>query len=250
MKMLFPVLLLTLVACAKNDASMPPETTAPSAATATEGAPGTDATTTTVAPSAEVPQVLGPKLLPVDEGAGDPSFAKYREELLAEVRSRNTEAVAARVDPNIRTTFGDGGGLDDFRKVLAQPGRWESLERALTLGGRFVGEGETRSFWAPYVYSAWPDRHDAFESLVVTGENVPLRESAADDGRVVATLTHDIVTRVEPGADLAAPFVQVKTADGLTGFVSTSAVLSPVGYRAGFMKKDGEWRMNAFVAGD
>lgn len=253
MKRMAP-LLLFVVACSETvaptdtavsqTATVAPDTTLTT--TASETAP---ATVTEPEPEA-IPTVMGPKLLPVDQASQDPALVDYRRDLLEEVRSRNIEAVAARVDRNIRTTFGSGGGLKDFRRILGEPGVWEQLERALELGGTFVGEGETRAFWTPYVYSAWPDRHDAFESLVVIGEDVPLRETPEEGGRIVATMTHDIVQRVNPGSDLEESFVHIKTADGRTGFVATSSVWSPVGYRAGFNLVDGEWKMTGFVAGD
>jgi hypothetical protein len=196
------------------------------------------------APSPELPRVEGPKLPPVDEGTQDASFAAYRAELVAAVRARDAERVAALSDPDIRLSFGGDGGAKALRDALARPGVWEDFEQLLSLGGKFQGEGETRSFWAPYVYSAWPDRQDAFESMVVIGADVPLRESNAADAKTIALLSHDIVARAE------GPSVNVKTADARTGWVDPRNLRSPVGYRAGFMKSGGRWRMNALVAGD
>jgi hypothetical protein len=218
------------------------ETAAPTATASTTTASGTTATATTTSP----PSVNGPKLLPVDVATSDPSLVAFRDELLAAVRKRDAGAVVALSDPKIRTSFGGGGGAADLRKALQEPGVWEDLERLLTQGGQFVGEGEQRSFWAPYVYSAWPDAHDAFQFLAVTGEDIPLHQSADASSPVIATLAHDIVERKEKQGD----WQQVKTADGHTGWVEARSVRSPVGYRAGFLKIAGKWKMNALVAGD
>lgn len=184
--------------------------------------------------------------MPVDDAPQDAALVAYRTQLLDAVRRRDADAVVALVDPKIRTSFGDGGGANEFRKTLAKEGVLEDLELVLSRGGTFQGEGESRSFWAPYVYSAWPDQHDAFQSLAVIEDNVPLREGKDASSPVVATLAYDIVTLVISEGALR----QVKTADGKVGWVDAKHVRSPVGYRAGFNKVQGQWRMNAFVAGD
>lgn len=201
-------------------------------------APEAVTTTTTAETSqAPAPAVKGPKLLPVDEGERDPEFAAYRKELLDAVRRRDAEGVVALADPKIRTDFGGGGGPDALRRTLSTDGVWRDLETALSLGGTFLS-GD--AFWTPYVYSKWPDGEDAFEALVVIGENVPLRDT---NGTTIATLSHDIVQRTDTRG-------QVKTADGKVGTVDPAKLWSPVGYRAGFNKIDGKWRMTGFVAGD
>jgi hypothetical protein len=253
--LLIPLLILPL-ACRENPSSESQAVTTASETSVTE----TSATETTVtettatqatatAPSA--PAVQGPKLTPVDEATSDPSLVAFRNELLAAVRKRDAEAVVALADPKIRTSFGGGDGAADFKRSLAQKGVWEDFESLITQGGKFVGEGPGRSFWAPYVYSAWPDAHDAFASLAVTGENVPLYESADKSSPVIATLSYDIVQRAGDVGRDAGEWQNVKTADGHTGWVEARSVRSPVGYRAGFLKnKDGKWQINALVAGD
>lgn len=239
--LLIPLFILAL-ACRENRESHV-------VTTATETTETSATETTATAPSA--PSVQGPKLTPVDEATSDPSLVAFRNELLAAVRKRDADAVVALADPKIRTSFGGGGGAADFKRNLAQKGVWEDFELLLTQGGTFVGEGPGRSFWAPYVYSAWPDAHDAFASLAVTGENVPLYESADKSSPVIATLSYDIVQRAgDIGRDVG-EWQNVKTADGHTGWVEARSVRSPVGYRAGFLKnKDGKWQINALVAGD
>jgi hypothetical protein len=231
--LLLIALVLLPIACRE---SAPPET---ATATVTE-------TAATPAAPAAAPVVNGPKLQPVDDAAKDPSLIAFRDELLAAVKRRDADAVVAMADPKIRTTFGEGGGTTAFREALAKPGVWEDLEQILTQGGKFQGE----SFWAPYVYSAWPDAHDAFQFLAITSENVPLHESADATSPVLATLAYDIVERAgEPGRD-EGPWRHVKTADGKTGWVEAHNIRSPIGYRAGFLKSEGKWKMNALVAGD
>lgn len=225
-------------------------TTAAATAPSTETATGTvTATATAPATSAAIalpaaPPVKGPKLRPVDEAPSESSFAAYRAELLAAVRARDVEKIVALSDPKIRTDFGGGGGTNALRSSLRDEKTVADLEQLLTLGGTFRGEGAQRSFWAPYVYSAWPDAQDAFESLAVLGENVPLRASDAPNAPMNVALSYDIVRRHD------APGKNVKTADGRIGWVDPKLLRSPIALRAGFMQSGGKWRMNALVAGD
>ena len=200
------------------------------------------ATTATATPAA--PQVTGPKLTPIDEAKKDPSLAAFRDGLLAAVRRHDVDAVVAAADPKIRTSFGAGGGAEVLRQMLQRPETWTDLEQILSLGGTFVA-GSREAFFAPYVYSAWPEAHDAFTALAVIAENVPLKESPT--GATTATLSYNIVDRV---GDPHEGWQKIKLSDDRTGFVETKFLRSPIGYRAGFNKSGKNWRMTALVAGD
>ena len=232
MRWLAPLLLVLAIACNRET----PE--------ARQSAPPVTTTTTAPAsaPPPAPPTVPGPKLAFVDEATRDPLLVAYRNELLAAVHARDAKALAALVDPHIRMSFGDANGPRELERMLAEGNLWEELEQVLTLGGTFR-EG---MFWAPYVYSAFPDTYDAFTTLVIVGDDVPLREKPQRDAPAVATLSRNIVERVSEEKGWS----RIKTADGRTGWVEARFVRSPVGYRAGFIKTAKGWRMNAMVAGD
>src|SRR5690349_16385306 len=101
--------------------------------------------------------VLFALLLPVDEAKRDPSFAAYRDLLLEAVHNRDEAMLVKLVDPKIRTGFGGEGGAEDFRKQVKEHDLWPELEWILTHGGTWRGSGSAKTFWAPYVYSQWPD---------------------------------------------------------------------------------------------
>ncbi|HEX6097068.1 MAG TPA: SH3 domain-containing protein [Thermoanaerobaculia bacterium] len=237
--MKFAFALLFLAACAREKVVESPSRPVDETATTTSStARPLEDPKTPPAP----PAVNGPKLAFLDEAAKDPSFVTYRDQLLAAVRARDKKAVLALSDPSIRTSFGGDGGAAELEHVLTED-LFQELEQILALGGTFR-EG---MFWAPYVYSAWPEPHDAFETLAVIAEDVPLRESADAGAPAIATLSRDLVKR---GQGAPGPWTKVETADGKTGFVESKLVRSPVDYRAGFIKSDAGWRMNALVAGD
>lgn len=188
--------------------------------------------------------------MPVDEGAKDASFAAFRTGLLDIGRKRDAAAFMKIVNPKIRTSFGPGGGSGDFRKSWKpedpQSPLWEEMEHILTHGGTFNKVSEQLQFWAPYVYSAWGDNGpDAFQFFAVIDENVPLRESKDASSKSIATLSYDIVKREEEQQ----PWTRVTTADNRTGWVESKHLRSPIGYRAGFTKRSGQWKMDALVSG-
>jgi SH3 domain-containing protein len=181
-------------------------------------------------------------LLPVDEAKRDPSFAAYRQELLAAVRQHDDAALAKLVDPKIRTGFGGEGGVADFRRQIKERKLWPELEWVVSHGGSWQGE----TFCAPYVYSKWPDAVDSFQGFAVTGKGVALR-SSPKTGRIVTRLDYDVVTIA--GAEQQG-WRKVKTGSGKVGWVSTAYLRSPVGYRSCFGKTPNGWRMQLFVSGD
>lgn len=190
--------------------------------------------------------ILFAMLMPADEAKRDPSFVAYRDLLTEAVRNRDEAMLVKLVDPKIRTGFGGEGGAADFRKQMKEHNLWPELEWIVSHGGSWRDEGKDKTFCAPYVYSNWPERLDAFQSLAVTGNGVALR-SAPKTGRVLTRLSYDIVTI--SGAEQNG-WRRVKTSGGRSGWVSTAYLRSPVGYRACFAKTADGWKMQLLVAGD
>jgi hypothetical protein len=272
MKVLISALLLALLAsCSRTETTTTKTTTVTETTDTIATAPpssmdtsttstatlATDTSTTTtgsaVTTTVATPATRTFRLMPVDEGSNDASFVAYRESLLGAVRKRDRTALLALVDPVIRTSFGGDGGQGDLAKQwkLDQKNSpiWSELEWILTHGGSFTAGAPDPTFWAPYVYSKWPDGEDAFSFVAVTDSNVPLLESASAGSKTITQLDHDIVRLVNRPDDASAPW-QVQTNDGKQGYVDARFIRSPIGYRAGFVKKNGAWKMNALVAGD
>ncbi len=192
-------------------------------------------------------------LCPIDEGDRDASFASYRRQLRAAVKRRDANALLELVDPAIRTSFGAGGGRDAFRKLLSDQESgarvWQEISDAIALGGTFRGVGPERMFWAPYVYSAWPEKLDAFTHMAVVRNDAPLRRSPAANAPVMRMLDWAIVELIAAGSKDPA-WRHVRTADGASGWIRAADLRSPIAYRAGFRQAKGAWKMSAFVSGD
>jgi hypothetical protein len=219
-----------------------------------ESRPDSSVTPTPAPVTPAVPVVTGPKLMPVDEATNDPTLVAFRTQILDIVRRKDVAALLALVDPKIRTSFGGGGGTADLRRQwkLDEPDSqlWNELDEIFRNGGRFQQGGDTPRFWAPYVYSAWPDSHDAFTHFAVLGQNVPLRSGPTEAAPPIATLSYDIVEGIDSAEEHPADFRRIRTADKREGWVAAKSIRSPIGYRAGVVKKPEGWRIEALVAGD
>ena len=187
------------------------------------------------------------RLLPVDQAATQPDFFTFRARLQAAIARRDEAAVIAAADPGIRTSFGDDEGIASLRAKLRDPEGtvWADLATALALGGTFQSPD---SFVSPYVFAAWPDRFDSFECAAVVGDRVRVRASTGPGSAVVRTVSYEIVQVLPTQGDAAA--TRVRFPNGVTGFIATPYVRSPIDYRAIFQKTGGQWRLRAFVAGD
>lgn len=214
--------------------------------------------------SAEPPPAAAPaaqcvpaayRLCPSEQAVADPAFAQFRQQLRDAVRDRNDAVLMALVDPKVRVSFGDGGGYDAFRKAWNLPSAdsalWTELEQILALGGSFRGEPGNQMFWAPYVYSSWPEAIDAFEHVAAVRGDVVLFQKADSTSPQLAPAGWAILKVLRDPDELpAGAWRHVSTLDGREGWVRSSEVRSPIGYRAGFSNRSGHWKLEALVAGD
>jgi hypothetical protein len=223
------------------------------------------------------------KLMPVDEAFRETSFPPFRNSLLRSIGMRDTNALYQAIDSNIHWSFGAKAGITSFKNFW-KPGRkdspiWKTLEDILNMGGKFRSE-DPATFWAPYVYAAWPEGKDApdpFGYSAVISNSAKVYESEDSNSAAIATLDHDFVKVLrdqlapapaskpiakpkkgtKPTSTIPEPILpprpywtHIKLEDGRSGFIRTSDIRSQLDYRAAFKKKNGEWKMVALIAGD
>jgi hypothetical protein len=201
------------------------------------------------------------RLPPVDEADKDPSFKAFRDALIDAVKRKDTQFVLSVVARDIVSDFGGGNGIDNFKSKwrlgkIGESKLWVELDAVLSMGGSFrVDEGK-KTFWAPYVYSTWPDDFDCGEDAqcyAVTGDHVNARREPGSTAPIVASLSYDIVkSRIEDTESKKTPegWTRVIVPGGAAGYVATRFLRSPGDYRAGFANVKGKWLMTTFVAGD
>ncbi|HEX8368589.1 MAG TPA: SH3 domain-containing protein [Pyrinomonadaceae bacterium] len=203
------------------------------------------------------------KVLPVDEGKTDASFSAFREKTLQAARRRDVKYILSIVEPNIKNTFGDSNGIEEFKKMWKINGRqsefWDEFITVLTNGGAFFkrrGAPKKQIFQAPYTFTEFPEDLDAIEHQIIFGNNVNLRSQPETSAPVVAALSYNIVkvdfenSVKDENKEDKYLWLKVETLGGKKGFVNARYVRSPVDYRAVFEKRNGKWKMVTFVAGD
>jgi hypothetical protein len=201
------------------------------------------------------------KLPPADEADKDPSFKTFRDGLIDAVKRKDTQFILGILASDILNDFGGGNGIDNFKAKwrLNKTGEsklWSELDTVLSMGGSFRVENGKRTFWAPYVYSTWPDDFDCGEDAqcyAVTGDHVNVRREPSSTSPIVASLSYDIVkSKIEDTESGKTPegWTRVIVPGGAGGFVATRFLRSPGDYRAGFARVKGKWVMTAFIAGD
>jgi hypothetical protein len=149
-------------------------------------------------------------------------------------------------------SFGDGSGpLEAIQVMRREPGRWIILERILKLGGKFKTFDEFSSPVRMFIchctlFAEFGDGSEVFNIAVVTGENVNVRAGPSTTASVITQLSHWVVQALPPSNE-ADKWVKIRTNEGKDGFVNTNYIAWPIGYRAGFQKHEGQWKLRFFL---
>jgi len=215
------------------------------------------------------------KAYPRNDLYKDSSLTNFICKLQYAIFKKDKAYLLSIVDPNIKLGFGGDDGKAAFERIW-EPGKndspiWFTLSKLISLGGTYSGfflkDEDKDGFVFPYVYSVeiTDEKLDVFSVMMVTGENVNVREKPDKTSKVVGKLSYDIVLA---DYNKSYPAFQDKKTEGLTyygekewyyittqdqkisGYVYWDYVWSPVGYRLFFNKTGDEWRMTGLIAGD
>jgi hypothetical protein len=194
-----------------------------------------------------------PRLPPVDQAASAPDFFAFRARLQTALAQRDQQAVIAALHKDVKLSFGGDVGVDDFKRMWtpqAPDSRlWQTLAAVLALGGTFAVDG---SFTAPYVFTKWPQKFDAFNHMAAIGSGIRVRAAPGATAAVIGALDFTIVELAGTSSPDAADtgWIKVKLPAGRVGFVDERYLRSPIDYRVNFAKIDGRWQITFFLAGD
>jgi hypothetical protein len=190
------------------------------------------------------------RLYPVDDTAREPAFRSYVGKLRSAVATRNTAALRKLVDDEVAV----GPAAEDkgwakfkakWRPDDPQDQRlWSAVADLLSVG--FIRE-HPNLFLSPYLVWRFPDGLSRRAHLVVVRDHAALRESPSLNAPSVATLSFDIVRRLEAPKDNEGlvQWVHVQTLDGRSGYVNARDVMSPIMPRAQFGLRRGRWLLIA-----
>jgi hypothetical protein len=199
------------------------------------------------------------KLLPVDEGAADVSWAQFRTWLLEALQRGDRKALASILDANILNPLEAPRGIAVFRKIWDLEGKDERLMRelpvVLQLGSVWYQPKKgARLLCAPYVPIKWPlDDVDPYNSGAITVKDALVKDGPSHGAKTLGSLNFDIVpVRDWEVADkeerLQQRWVKIRHA-GRDAYVSEEHIRSAIEYRACFAKTGAGWRMMEYVLG-
>lgn len=190
-----------------------------------------------------------------DDSATDPSFAKFRERLLAAARAGDVPALISMMPPSVRAFLEPSKPeslLARFGVGKEQP--WRALVNALELGAAKVGD----AFVAPSLTDMKLDMNRA----ALVARNVRMRSEPRSDAAILSTLSMEIVAldrthffdpelfhRSELPSGPAA-WARIVTPDGKIGYVYGRFVWAPDHLLFVFEKVGGEWKMTGVSSGD
>lgn len=195
-----------------------------------------------------------PRVPPVDESDRDASFAAFRRHLLDVIARRDGGALLSVVDPQVRMSPRNRPeGRGEFARFwqLRRPGTsevWAVLARVMELG--CVEDEHRGGFLAPSISARLPAGLNADWHEIVAKADEPLRARPEAGAPVVMTLDWHVVKRVSGMAPVPEDWMAVEVPGGPSGFVRKAALSNPLGYRALFQKRDGEWRITLLRSGD
>ena len=188
------------------------------------------------------------RFAPRNDCIGLPGAKQFFLTLENAVKNRDAEALLGITDAKVKLDFGGGAGLQTFRERLADPqGRlWPDLAKISALGCAHATNGD---MVMPSFADQQMDDVDVAKALIVTGRDVPVRQTAAAAAPAVDTVSWDAVSLIG-GFDPEAPFQHVTTAGGKDGYIASDHLRSPLDYRLRASHVGNGWRIVSFVNGD
>lgn len=211
------------------------------------------------------------KFYPINEVDKDSSLQLFVEKLKQAIAKKDKTFILASLDEEVESGQGGTNTIAYFKESWwskqDEPSFWFYLEHIINLGGAFdywnsEDENKGRVFVFPYVAKLElenPD--DYFYIAVITGKNVNLRTRPDLKAPVITQLTYDLVRYVGNESDVVEcagqnaigdpAWLKVKTLDNkYTGWVYWKYEHRAIDCRMYLKKKNGKWKIIAFVTGD
>jgi hypothetical protein len=191
-------------------------------------------------------------LPPVEQCRGDAEFSRVRQQVQKSVDKRDLEGLMSLMSEDVRVTFGGQSGPERFSDFWTASDQdqellWSKLASALRLGCAQAMDGEGNPYRAIPAMFVTGDGLDGFSTWASLPGAV-LR--AKPDPKAAAKMRLPSWTVLSEVEHDGGSWIQVRTPKGRSGYVSTEEVRSLLDYRLIFGRRDGQWRITAFIAGD
>jgi len=191
------------------------------------------------------------RLPPVERCGGDPEFTAVRTRLEQVIQQKDIDGLLSLTAQNVRVTFGGHYSREDFKQHWGrskdQSELWKELRRATKLGCATAIDGQGEEYRAmPAMFVTGGDL-DGFATWVALPEAIM---RARPSPKAPVRMRLPAWTVLEEVDHDGGPWIEARTPKGRKGFVSTDQARSIIDYRIIFGRRDGEWKITAFVAGD
>ena len=196
---------------------------------------------------------LAAKSVPPQDRCGDAEGAdQFRMALAMATANRDADLLRPLVDPQVHLDFGGGTGWDLLRERLDDPDYdlWSELDKVQRLGCGIFSEDRGGEMYMPYYWAVDPGTDDPFATFFVVGSDVPMHAARDASSKLVTKLDWDVVTLIDELSEDQPTLAKVRTASGREGFVAWDRLRSQVDYRMIVGRRDGDWRIVTFIAGD
>lgn len=194
-------------------------------------------------------QQEGFRIAPVDDTDRDPEFRSFAAKLNKVALKRDVKGLKKLVDPEVVTGTGRKSDPEEkgwnafvarWRPADKDSVVWETLIDILSLG---CVRMHPRLYVGPYLVWKFPRELDRRRYLVLTKDQMVLRETPDRDGRAVATLGFDVVERSGKSSPDGG-WVRIRV-NGKDGWVQSQFAHSVETPRVQFAKEDTGWRIVA-----
>lgn len=186
---------------------------------------------------------------PRDECSAKDGGAAFLAALGSAVRARDANALADLASPDIFLDFGGGGGREAVIEMFrGGSDKWKELDAIMALGCAFDEEYE--ALLLPWFFDQDLGDADPFSTMVTLGDEVPLRERPSRSAKPRARLNWQLVHVYEVEVDDPGYRTVAVIGSDREGYIEVHKLRSQLDYRVRVEKREGEWRITAFVAGD
>lgn len=215
---------------------------------------GVDESVTWRSISGQLPQAIVFKLKPPDVADLDESFLIYLDALRQAVAARDLAGVLSRSAENVIVSWGQPERPVGLAALLASDDGaavWEQLQGVLAAP---VAEGGDGAYCAPWFSClAMPDEAglvEPFETVFVTGENVPVYAETSDRSEPLLLLSWDAVRLAGPLDD--GPWMKVILPADRTGYIARDRVRMMFDTRVDFerLPSSGLWALTSLAFGE
>jgi len=197
-----------------------------------------------------VPPNMPGAFAPRDECSRLPGAASLIAALRDAVARRDAKALAVLASDDVMLDYGGGAGKAELLKRLSgREGRtlWRELDAVLALGCARFEDGD---IVMPWIFAQDLGDVDPYEAMLATGADVPLFRKPGLKGAPIARLNWQMVVN-QPGVKTPKGVMRVSVIGSpLEGYAPAARLRSVIGYRLIAARKNGAWKISAFIAGD